>query len=144
MARPIHVVLDTCILVAALRSKRGAANALLTELGLGNFETSVSVTLAVEYESVLKRPGLIPDYSQEELDLFIESFLRISNHIEVRFKHRPCLPDPKDDMVLEVAVNAYCDGIVTNNIKDLKLASRFGLKVWTASEFLHAVRSFEP
>lgn len=46
-------------------------------------------------------------------------------------------------MVLEAAVNAYCDGIVTNNIKDLKLASRYGLKVWTASEFLQAVRSFE-
>lgn len=143
MARPLHVVLDTCILVAALRSSRGAANALLIELGLGNFEASVSVTLALEYESVLKRPGLIPNYSPDELDTFVASFLRITNHIEVRFKHRPCLPDPKDDMVLEAAVNAYCDGIVTNNIKDLKLASRYGLKVWTASEFLQAVRSFE-
>ena len=144
MARPLHVVLDTCILVAALRSKRGAANALLTELGLGNFETSISVTLALEYESVLKRPGLIPGYSPEELKSFIESFLRISNPIEVRFKHRPCLPDPKDDMVLEAAVNAFCDGIVTNNIKDFKLVSRFGLNVWTANEFLHAVRSHQP
>src|SRR6266446_4083656 len=49
------IVLDTNILIAALRSKRGAAYQLLTLVGTGRFEVVLSVALVLEYEDVITR-----------------------------------------------------------------------------------------
>ncbi len=50
-----QVVLDTNVLVAALRSKRGASHRLLSELGNGLWRPNLTVAVALEYEAVLKR-----------------------------------------------------------------------------------------
>jgi predicted nucleic acid-binding protein len=55
---------------------------------------------------------------------------------KVFFLWRPLLKDPKDDMVLEVAVAAGCTRIVTFNGKDFAGAQRFGIKVLTPQAFL--------
>jgi len=49
---------------------------------------------------------------------------------------RPTLRDPKDDLVLEVAVAAGCEGIVTFNERDFAGAERFGLRVMPPGELL--------
>jgi predicted nucleic acid-binding protein len=49
---------------------------------------------------------------------------------------RPFLPDPKDDMVLEVAVASGATHIVTFNHKDLRPAASFGIAVVKPSEFI--------
>ena len=52
---------------------------------------------------------------------------------------RPYLPDPEDDLVLELAVNAGCGYIVTYNIRHFQEAGDFGIKVVTAKEFLQVI-----
>ena len=49
---------------------------------------------------------------------------------------RPTLRDPKDDFVLELAVESNCDYIVTFNIKDFAEAKKFGIQAVKPSEFL--------
>jgi predicted nucleic acid-binding protein len=56
--------------------------------------------------------------------------------IGVFFLWRPFLRDPKDDMLLELAVAAGCDAIVSYNKRDLAGVKDFGLKVYTPKEFL--------
>ena len=43
----------------------------------------------------------------------------VSEHRRIFFLWRPFLKDPKDDMVLELAVEAEVEYIVTHNLKDL-------------------------
>jgi predicted nucleic acid-binding protein len=50
-----EIVLDTNVLVAALRSRRGASYRIISLIGAGGFRLNVSVALALEYEEVLKR-----------------------------------------------------------------------------------------
>jgi len=50
-----QVVLDTNVLVAALRSKLGASHRLLSRIGSSNWRPNLTVALVLEYESVLKR-----------------------------------------------------------------------------------------
>ena len=50
-----HIVIDTNIMVAGLRSKRGSAFRLLTLVGTGQFAIHLSVPLVLEYEEVLLR-----------------------------------------------------------------------------------------
>ncbi len=54
----------------------------------------------------------------------------------IYFLWRPMLPDPKDDMVLEVTLAAGATHIVTLNLKDLRLASQFGITVLRPAEFI--------
>jgi predicted nucleic acid-binding protein len=63
-----EIVLDTNILVAALRSKRGALFQILSLIGTGIFRSNISVALAVEYEEVLKRTDLISALTEDDVD----------------------------------------------------------------------------
>ena len=55
------VVLDTNVLVSALRSRKGAAFRLVSLVGMGHFDVAVSVPLVLEYEdALLRQVGLSP------------------------------------------------------------------------------------
>ncbi len=63
-------VIDTNILVSGLRSQLGASNLLLTRLAQRHFRSAISTALCLEYSEVLHRPGLLPSYSPQEIDIF--------------------------------------------------------------------------
>ncbi len=136
MARP-QIVLDTNVLVAALRSRRGASHRLLSLVGAGHFEIAVSVPLVLEYEDVLSRPGLC--LSPENARDVVDYLCTIGNRHQVYFLWRPYLNDPKDDMVLELAVTAGCRYIVTFNERDFRDIERFGLQAIRPIEFLRII-----
>ncbi len=137
---PVQVVLDTNILVAGLRSQRGASFRLLSLVGADpRFEINVSVPLVLEYESALKRPGTVPALTSEEVDTVLDYLCSVAHHREIYFLWRPALRDPKDDMVLEVAVEASCEFVVTHNPRDFKGIERFGVGAVTPSEFLREI-----
>jgi len=52
----MRLTFDTDVIVAALRSRTGASNALLRALRGGQFEAVASVPMLFEYEAVLMRP----------------------------------------------------------------------------------------
>ena len=48
-------------------------------------------------------------------------------------------PDANDELVLELAVSAQCEYIVTHNVKDFRGIDKFGIKAVTPKEFLHVI-----
>ncbi len=137
MAVP-RVVLDTNVVVAGLRSRRGASFRLLSQLGRGRFEVAVSVPLVLEYEEVLlgERPlGL----AAEDVQVVLDYLCSVARHQEIFYLWRPILPDPQDDLVLEVAVAAACSVIITHNRRDFAGADRFGIRVLTPAAFLRQI-----
>jgi putative PIN family toxin of toxin-antitoxin system len=134
--RPPEIVIDTNVLVAGLRSKRGSAFRLLQLVGTGLFEINLSVPLVLEYEDVLYRgiPGL--PVSSTVIDAVLNFHCKVARHHKIYFLWRPFLRDPKDDLVLELAVKAGCDYILTYNKRDFVGVERFNLGVLDAGEFL--------
>ena len=68
MLKTLKVVIDTNVLVAALKSKRGASFKILSMTRSGKFEFYLSVPLVCEYEEVLKRQKLELNFSEEEIE----------------------------------------------------------------------------
>jgi putative PIN family toxin of toxin-antitoxin system len=139
-----RVVLDTNIIVTALRSAAGASNAVLREAAYGRLRPLVTPALFLEYEAVLKRPEqrLAHGLELKAVDRFLAAFASACEPVEVSFQWRPQLTDPSDEMVLEAAVNGRADALVTHNVRDFaKGAARFGLRVVRPGELLKELRS---
>jgi putative PIN family toxin of toxin-antitoxin system len=131
-----RVVLDTNVLVAGLRSRLGASYRLLSIVGTGQFEHVVSVALLFEYEATLTRPDLKIPLPRRAIGDVLDYVCATALRQEIYFLWRPVLPDPSDDLVLEVAVHGGCDRIVTFNRRDFAGSDRFGIRVETPFEFL--------
>lgn len=133
----VDIVIDSNVLVAGLRSNKGKAFRLLQLVGTGQFITHLSVPLVLEYEDVLLRPELALPVSLAVIEAVIDYHCAVSQHHQIFYLWRPFLRDPKDDMVLEVAVKAKCDYIVTYNKRDFAgVEQQFGIKIVTPGEFL--------
>jgi len=136
---PRQIVIDTSVLVAALRSRRGASFRLLSLVGRsGRFDISVSVPLVLEYEEVAKRES-VTGLTDEDIEAIVDYLCAVAHRREIFFLWRPFLRDPGDDLVLEVAVEAQCDTIVTFNRKDFAGADQFGIEIVTPGEFLYQI-----
>ena len=131
-----QIVLDTNVFVAALRSQLGAAHRLLALVGTGQFDINVSVPLVLEYEEVAKRQANEIGLSLSDIDDILNYLCAVGIPHRVHYLWRPVLPDPKDDMVLELAVVGQCAFIVTYNDRHLRGAEQFGVRVVSPQGFL--------
>lgn len=131
--------MDTNVFIAALRSQFGASYRLLMLTGASRFAMVMSVPLILEYEAVAAR--MLGELALDELGLekLMGYLCGVAEPVKIHFLWRPMLPDPKDDMVLELAVAGRCDAIVSFNAKDFKPATQFGIHVVTPREFLVAI-----
>jgi predicted nucleic acid-binding protein len=134
-----EIVLDTNVLVAAFRSKRGASYQVVQSIGRGDWRLNISVALALEYEDVLKRENVAGGITEPDVDLFLDYVFRAANLVPFVLRRRPALRDPDDERILEVAVQCRAM-IITHNKRDFVGAERFGISVRSPAEFLKILR----
>ncbi len=103
------------------------------------FEISLSVSLAFEYEEVLKRQKDKLQLSDEEVDDFVDYICSKASHRNIFYLWRPALRDSGDVLVLELAIESRAEYIVTFNVKDFRGADEFGVNVIRPSEFLELI-----
>lgn len=135
----LNIILDTNIIYAGLRSKRGASYRLLSLLESGKFKINLSVPLVVEYEDVLKRNDNKLVFTNKKIDKYLDYLCKVGNLHDIFFLWRPILKDPKDDMILELAIKSNCQYIVTYNKSDFHKTDRFGISLANAKEFLRII-----
>jgi putative PIN family toxin of toxin-antitoxin system len=138
-----RIVLDTNVVTAGLRSRSGASFAVLKLIAGRRLCPLVTTALFLEYEAMLRRPDqcAVHGLSSLELDRFLAGLALLSEPVDVHFLWRPQLNDPKDEMVLEAAINGRADALVTHNRRDFGVAAdRFDLKVLGPAELLKGLR----
>ena len=137
-------VLDTDVVVAALRSDSGASRQLLLAALNREFELLLSVPLMIEYEAVLTRPQHLRacGLRSAEVSQVLNELAAVARPIRLAFRWRPRLSDPDDDMVLETAVNGSATAIVTFNQRDFVAGMRdFDCAVILPAMALQQIRS---
>jgi len=90
--------LSTNVVIAALRSQRGASYRLLMLVGTGQFDINLSVPLVLEYEEVAKQLAPELGLSLSALDDIVDYPCSVALQHDIHYLWRPVLPDPKDDM----------------------------------------------
>ena len=131
-----RLVLDTNILVSALRSRKGASFQVVSLIGKGLFQLSVSVPLVLEYESATKRVSNLVGLKYSDIEDILDYICKVAEHRDIYYLWLPFLKDPKDDMVLEVAVESESEFIVTHNLRDFSGIEQFGLEAITPKQLL--------
>jgi putative PIN family toxin of toxin-antitoxin system len=137
------VVLDTSVLIAALRSSTGAAAEVLRLTLLQELTILMDYKLACEYRAVaLRAEHLVTSgKTREETELLFNMREAVAEPVMVIVRHRPFSPDADDDMVLDVAINGNADAIVSNNTKHFREpAKRFQLDLLRPVELLNEFR----
>ncbi len=99
----------------------------------------ISVPLVLEYEDVIQRQRAHLGLFNQDVSDFINSLCALAQHHEIYFLWRPFLSDANDELILELAVSAQCDYIVTHNLSDFKDIDKFGIKAITPREFLQII-----
>ena len=135
----MYAVLDTSVLVTGLRSNRGASFQILRAVRAGDIRIAVSVALVLEYESVILRPGLVPGFTADEHRRIVDGLCQLADHQQVFFAWRPFLPDPDDDLVLELAVAASAKFVITHNISDFRGSESMGVRAITPATTLNMI-----
>jgi len=133
------VVLDTNVLVSTLRSRKGASFKVVSQIGRDSFQLSISVPLVLECESAAKRVSKLVGLTYSDIDDIVDYICKVAEHSDIYYLWRPFLKDPKDDMVLEVAVESESEFIVTHNVRDFAGIAQFGLQAITPKQLLERI-----
>ncbi|MGC2322681.1 MAG: putative toxin-antitoxin system toxin component, PIN family [Terriglobales bacterium] len=137
------MVVDTSVVVAGLRTRSGAGNAVLRLIANRRLVALATPPLFLEYEDVLKRPEqrLAHGLALDAIDEFLAELAALVEPVEVHFLWRPQVRDPKDEMVLEAAINGQADALITYNVRDFTLAGeRFAIPILRPADLLRKVR----
>jgi putative PIN family toxin of toxin-antitoxin system len=128
-----NIVLDTDVLASALRSNRGVSYKLLRMIDDERIILNLSTPLVKEYEDVLNR--LTHNLDSQDVSDILDYLVSIAQGYKIHYLWRPILKDIKDDMVLELAVEAK-SMIVTYNKGDFKGVEKFDITLLDPKEFL--------
>lgn len=137
-------MLDTDVVVSAMRSPTGGSAELLRRIRLGKATMLMTVALALEYEAqcTSAEHRLAAGLSAAEVGIFVDGLLSMAQPVELYFRWRPQLRDPGDELVLEAAVNGRARMIVTFNEKHLREArTSFDIEVVRPGEVLRRLEA---
>lgn len=127
----MKVVLDTDVMVAAIRSRKGKSRQWLKAALRKEVRIILSVPLVLQYEEVLTRPHHLKATggTSAHVNTLLDALCAVSMPVEVSFLWRPMLRDPNDEMVLEAAIHGQADALLTFNERDYQGAERFGMRI---------------
>jgi len=135
-----HLVLDTNVFVAALRTGGGASRAVFRLCLKRRCQPLMGQKLLTEFEDVLGRAELFraSPLTAKEREELLDALLSVCEWVPVFFLWRPNLPDEGDNHLIELAVAGMAAALVTQNVRDLRQGElRFPqLSIQTPAEFM--------
>lgn len=137
--KTLKIVIDTKVIISALKSRNGFSFKLLSIIDDKRFRVFISVPLILEYEDVAKRSKSQKKLNFTEIGDILDYICLIGEQRKIFYLWRPYLKDPKDDMILELAVESECDYIISFNKKNFKGIDKFNLEVITPKELLRKI-----
>ena len=129
----MRIVLDTNVLVSALITLQGKPRQAVDMILEGKIEIAVDDRILWEYRKVLPRPKL--DIAASEANAILEQIETCAVYVDADLQS-VSLPDPEDEMFLQVALAAEADCIVTGNKRHFPARKCKGVRVLSPAGFI--------
>ncbi len=132
------VVLDTNVVVAALRSGGGRSRSVLRRAIDGRDVPLFGTTLWLEYEEILGRGVADGATSRAERETVLAALVTAGRWVQIYYGWRPNLPDEGDNHLVELALAGNAESIITWNPRDIAHGDLVwpGLSVQTPQDYL--------
>jgi predicted nucleic acid-binding protein len=132
--------MDTNVLLAGLRSQRGASNELLRLLREGKWTLVLSNMVTTEYHEVLHREASALALSHADADAYLDVLCDLAEQRALVTEWQPAAAGPDDEPLVQLAREAQVLYLVTHSVRDVGGAARFGIRVIRPAEFLELLR----
>ncbi len=139
MRRP-HIVLDTNVLISA-SIFGGLPREVLGLIVAGTIDCSLSLPILDELKDVLQRPKF--GLSTQQAMAIVEELSTLCRVVAPSRRVRSLCADPDDDRILECALEARADAIVSGDVHLLELGVYEGISIVSPSEFLQTMKSMQ-
>lgn len=136
----IRAVLDTNVILSALRSRNGASFEIITRYRQGEFDLHLSQTVFAEYEEVLKREMMPLGFTVAIIDRFLNAIASAATQIRTSSLWKPSLPDPDDEPLAQLAMESKIDYLVTHNLRHFPRERLPEVRVVDPKTFLDILR----
>lgn len=140
----MRLVFDTDVVVAAMRSPKGASAALILAALDARVTLLANVALILEYEAVCTRADqcVAAGIDTKRARQYVDALASLAEPVYSHFTWRPQLKDAADEMVLEAAVNGGAAAIVSFNHKDYaEVPKRFGVRLLLPRQAIQEILS---
>jgi putative PIN family toxin of toxin-antitoxin system len=131
------IVLDTNVLVSGILKPYSKAAAILRLVTDGAIQLAYDLRVLSEYRDVIMRPKF--NFAQENVEGFLEQIEQEGLLVSVKPLEFH-LPDPDDELFLEVALSGAVKAIVTGNKRHFPKKEYEGVKILSPAEFLEAAK----
>jgi putative PIN family toxin of toxin-antitoxin system len=136
----IRAVLDTNVILSALRSRNGASFEIMDRLDRGEFFLMLSQTVLAEYEEVIKREMIPLGYSAAAIDRFLDDLCYTAQVFKPSGFWKTALPDPDDEPLAQLAMESKIDYLVTHNVRHFPADRLPAVRVVDPRAFLNILR----
>jgi uncharacterized protein len=140
MKRP-RLVLDTNVLISAIVFG-GVPREILHLVMAGEVDCFTSIPILEELHEVLQRPKF--GLSAEQAQSIIEELSNLCDVVTPSVSVREITDDPDDDRILECALQAKADVIVSGDAHLLALATYGGTRILSPADLLKQMRRTAP
>jgi putative PIN family toxin of toxin-antitoxin system len=138
-----RAVMDTNVLVAAFRSRKGASYEIFDRLRQDEWTAVLSNHLFYEYEEVMKEDAAALSLSLDDVDQIVNAISARGEEWSLTHNWEPVLTDPDDEPLVQLAQESGSLVVITHNTRHLQPASALGIQVLKPKEFLFILRQLK-
>ena len=129
----LKIVLDTNVLISAILFG-GKRRQILEKAIRGEIRLCLSEPILEELKGVLQRSKF--DYSPETIQFILTELMGIADFVNPSETLNVVLEDPEDNRILECAVEAEANCVISGDFRLLKLSRYRNIEVLNVAAFL--------
>ena len=133
----MKVVIDTNIIVSGLLTPYGNPAEILRLFANGKLTLCYDSRILAEYYEILNRPKF--DFEKEKISILLKE-IELTGELAIGNPLKESLPDPDDNMFLEVALVSNAECIITGNLKHFPKELCFSIPVFSPPVFVSYYR----
>lgn len=139
MAGPLRVVYDTTILASGIVATRDPIAFMINAVISGQVELAISQYILDELRRTLSKPYFRERITEDERETYLTRLEAVATLVMPHHAISGVVADPNDDPIIDLAVSAQAQYLVTGDKRILAVGEYQGVKIVMARDFFDSL-----